>query len=392
MPHPTKKLGEVCEILTGSTPRTSVSDYYGGDILWAGPTDLDQGVYVTNTQKKLTKKGVEEGGARLIPKNSIMVSCIGYIGKVAIASADMATNQQINTFYPKIKGLDSKYLYYALIFKADEFKKASSQTTLPIINKTKCSNIEISLPPLAEQRKIVARLERLLGKIKEAKRLRAEAQEAAQNLLPAELHRIFTQQHSNILQNVGMSGKPASVKNYGEAQWEEKELEEVLEYEQPTKYIVKSTDYSDEYKNPVLTAGKSFIKGYTNENDNIFPAKKLPVIIFDDFTTATKFVDFPFKVKSSAMKILHAKKEKADIKFLFYIMQTVKLNHDTHKRYWISEYSKTKIPLPPVAEQKKIVARLDSLSEKIKKLREYQKSTASNFTFLEQSILSQSFQ
>ncbi len=129
MTWPTKKLGEVCEIVTGSTPRTSIRAYYGGDILWAGPTDLDQGVYVTNTQKMLTKKGVEEGGARLIPKNSIMVSCIGYIGKVSIASEDMATNQQINTFFPKIKGLDSKYLYYALIFKQDQVLKYQNSST-----------------------------------------------------------------------------------------------------------------------------------------------------------------------------------------------------------------------------------------------------------------------
>ena len=84
-----------------------------------------------------------------------------------------------------------------------------------------------------------------------------------------------------------------------------KRLNEVLDYEQPTNYIVKSTDYKDSYPIPVLTAGKSFILGYTNETDGIFPASKTnPVIIFDDFTTEFKYVDFPFKVKSSAIKIL----------------------------------------------------------------------------------------
>jgi type I restriction enzyme, S subunit len=79
-------------------------------------------------------------------------------------------------------------------------------------------------------------------------------------------------------------------------------FDELLIYNQPTKYIVKSTDYNDKFKVPVLTAGKSFIIGYSNESTGIF--SDLPVIIFDDFTTATKFVTFPFKVKSSAMKIL----------------------------------------------------------------------------------------
>ena len=154
--------------------------------------------------------------------------------------------------------------------------------------------------------------------------------------------------------------------------YQTKKLGDVLNYEQPTKYIVNSTDYSDSYETPVLTAGKTFVKGYTNEEENIFPADKLPVIIFDDFTTASQLVDFKFKVKSSAMKILHAKKGEADIKYIFYIMQTIKHNHVTHKRYWISEYSKIEIPLPPLAEQKKIVAKLEKLLAKVneaKKLR-----------------------
>lgn len=82
----------------------------------------------------------------------------------------------------------------------------------------------------------------------------------------------------------------------------EYELGELLSYEQPTPYIVESTKYSNTYKTPVLTAGKSFIIGYTNETTGIYD--KLPVIIFDDFTTSSQYVNFKFKVKSSAMKIL----------------------------------------------------------------------------------------
>ncbi len=141
--------------------------------------------------------------------------------------------------------------------------------------------------------------------------------------------------------------------------WPMVELREVLDYEQPTKYIVSSVDYDDDYPTPVLTAGKTFILGYTNEKDGILSANKLPVIIFDDFTTAIKFVNFPFKVKSSAMKILQAKKNKADIRFLFHAMKTLKFRHEEHKRYWISEYSKIKIPLPPLDIQKEIVEQIE---------------------------------
>jgi type I restriction enzyme S subunit len=138
-------------------------------------------------------------------------------------------------------------------------------------------------------------------------------------------------------------------------------LGDVLEYEQPTNYIVQSTDYDDSFDTPVLTAGQSFILGYTNELNGIFT--NIPVIIFDDFTTAIKFVDFPFKVKSSAMKILKANDELADIRYLFYQMSIIKTNHDEHKRYWISKYSQIQIPLPPLETQQKIAAILDAADE-----------------------------
>ena len=141
--------------------------------------------------------------------------------------------------------------------------------------------------------------------------------------------------------------------------WIKCELGEILEYEQPTKYIVNSTEYSDEYKIPVLTAGKSFIIGYTNEEFGIYNAT--PVIIFDDFTTESKYVDFYFKVKSSAMKILSTNKEISNIKFMYYIMQTIDFYNDTHKRYWISAYSKCIIFLPPLAEQKRIVSKIEEI-------------------------------
>jgi len=135
-------------------------------------------------------------------------------------------------------------------------------------------------------------------------------------------------------------------------------LGDVLEYEQPTKYIVDNTNYDNQFEIPVLTAGKSFLLGYTNETHNVF--RNVPVIIFDDFTTAFKYVDFPFKVKSSAMKILKANKEIADIRFLYYRMMKTGIDTELHKRYWISKYSKVKIPLPPLDQQKKIAAILDA--------------------------------
>lgn len=141
--------------------------------------------------------------------------------------------------------------------------------------------------------------------------------------------------------------------------WIEAKLEDLLDYKQPTGYIVDSTAYSNKYKIPVLTAGKTFILGYTNEEYNIFD--DIPVIIFDDFTTATKFVSFKFKVKSSAMKILEPTSNLVVLKYVFYYMQTLRPNVDTHKRYWISIYSKLSIQLAPLPEQRAIVAKIEQL-------------------------------
>ena len=144
--------------------------------------------------------------------------------------------------------------------------------------------------------------------------------------------------------------------------WAVCKLDSIVSYEQPTPYIVKSTDYDDSYSTPVLTAGKSFIIGYTNETNGVFG--KLPCIIFDDFTTDSKLVDFPFKVKSSAMKILQVK-ENINIEYIAMFMSITRLIGDTHKRYWISEYSKIEIPIPPKNEQDRIVKKVRLLLNRL---------------------------
>ena len=144
----------------------------------------------------------------------------------------------------------------------------------------------------------------------------------------------------------------------------EVKLGDILDYEQPNSYIVRNSNYDKKFVTPVLTAGQSFILGYTNEKENIFKAKENPVIIFDDFTTASKYVDFDFKVKSSAMKILKPK-EGINIKYVYYAIQNIKFDNQLHKRYWISEYSKIKLLIPDIKIQEKIVKELDLINKLI---------------------------
>lgn len=172
-------------------------------------------------------------------------------------------------------------------------------------------------------------------------------------------------------------------------QYTEYELGELLPFEQPTAYIVKSTDYSDAYATPVLTAGKSFILGKTNETDGIFD--QLPVIIFDDFTTATQFVNFRFKVKSSAMKILHINTDLVIPKYIFYRLQIIQFDHSTHKRYWIQSYSKIKVLIPPLDEQSRIVTRFDELFSELDKAVDTLKTTKEQLEVYRQAVLKEIF-
>ncbi|MFA5248259.1 MAG: restriction endonuclease subunit S [Patescibacteria group bacterium] len=147
--------------------------------------------------------------------------------------------------------------------------------------------------------------------------------------------------------------------------WEIKKIKDLLDYERPDKYIVESSSYTDKGKIPVLTANKSFILGYTEEDFGIYG--NLPVIIFDDFTTDSKLVDFPFKIKSSAIKILRSKSEHQNLRYLFELIKSINFLVGDHKRYYISEFQNLDVVVPPWEEQKKIVEILMSVDDEIKK-------------------------
>ena len=137
-----------------------------------------------------------------------------------------------------------------------------------------------------------------------------------------------------------------------EGEWKHKKLGSLLNYEQPTKYIVNSTDYDDGFETPVLTAGQSFILGYTNEIEGIKEATpENPIIIFDDFTVSSHYVSFPFKIKSSAMKLLSVSNTDLNPVFIFNALKNIKYTPTSHERHWISTFSKFDVMLPEKNEQ-----------------------------------------
>ena len=138
--------------------------------------------------------------------------------------------------------------------------------------------------------------------------------------------------------------------------WEQRRLGDIFEYEQPGPYIVSSTEYSDNFTTPVLTAGQSFILGYTNEKKGIKTAtSENPVIIFDDFTTTSHLVNFNFKVKSSAIKILSLNNKKDNIYCANSVLKNIRYIPANHERHWISKFANFSVFMPScLEEQKKI--------------------------------------
>ncbi len=162
------KLGEVGEIVTGSTPTTTKAEYWDGEYNFYSPADFDDRVYCGKTERTVTKAGMDTG--RRIPKNSIMVACIASIGKLSINQTEGITNQQINTIVPKA-GYDYIFLYYLLLLNVEKIKGGAAQTTIPIINKEDFSNLEFSVPDFSEQKRMASILNGIDSKIEVEQRV-----------------------------------------------------------------------------------------------------------------------------------------------------------------------------------------------------------------------------
>lgn len=235
---------------------------------------------------------------------------------------------RISNFSDRLNG----FFFYVVFSNRfyDRIMSMTAKSSVDSVRREMIADMVIPLPPPAEQCAIaealsdadarIAALEALIAKKRDLKQATMQQLLTGKTRLP------------------GFSGD-----------WEVKRLGELLDYEQPTKYLVQSTEYDESYDIPVLTAGKSFYLGRTNETNGV--CRSLPVIIFDDFTTATQFVDFPFKAKSSAMKLLRPRDRNTDINLVYALMQGIKFTMSDHKRYWISEYQKIELPFPGLEEQ-----------------------------------------
>ncbi|PUD48369.1 restriction endonuclease subunit S [Helicobacter pylori] len=343
-----RKLGEVCEIIRGK--RVTKKEI------------LDKGKYP-----------VVSGGIGFMgylneynrEENTITIAQYGTAGFVNWQNQKFWANDVCFSVIPK-ETLINRYLYYVLTNMQNYLYSISNRNAIPYsISSNNIMQITIPIPPLEIQQEIVKILDAFTELNTELKARKKQYQYYQNMLLD---FNDINQSHKDAKERLAQKTYPKRLKTLLQTLAPKgvgfRKLGEMLEYDQPNKYCVTSKEFDKSYPTPVLTAGKTFILGYTNEKDNIYQASKSsPVIIFDDFTTAIQWVDFPFKVKSSAMKILLPKNPTINIRFIFFYMQTIPYNiSGEHTRQWISRYSQLEVPIPPLEIQQEIVKILDQFS------------------------------
>lgn len=366
------RLGDVATYYRGLTYSKKNEVESGGlKVLRANNVSLDTQRIDWNDVKSVELDKPVKRTCLLKQDDILMVANSGskaHVGKIAYINQDFV-DVAFGGFMATIRTKDSRssrYVYHVLC--SDEFKaykdRVLSSATINNLKKSIVEEFQIPLPPREVQDAIVERLDAFAKLIE---RLDSEI------ALREKRFEYYREQLLSFDESVDV---------------EYVELKEVLRYEQPGKYLVSSTDYDDGFSTPVLTAGKTFVLGYTDEKTGIYEASPDdPVMIFDDFTTAFKWVDFPFKAKSSAMKILTLAEVDSSFRYIFYAMHDVGVDVTDHKRQWIRTYSKEKIPLPPREVQQEIVDKLDTMKALIDNLKQERELRGTQFEYYREKLL-----
>ena len=284
-------------------------------------------------------------------QGDILISAAGTIGRTVEFTGENAYFQDSNIVWLRFDESQVTSTFLNIIYQNIKWDLEGS--TIKRLYNSDLLSAEITLPSLPEQTHLGLFFRRLDSQIAESR----EVLEKSRQLKKAMLAKMFPANGEKI--------PKIRFKGF-EGEWKHKKLGSLLNYEQPTKYIVNSTDYDDGFETPVLTAGQSFILGYTNEIEGIKEATpENPIIIFDDFITSSHYVSFPFKIKSSAMKLLSVSNTDLNPVFVFNALKNIKYTPTSHERHWISTFSKFDVMLPEKNEQTAIGNFFHQLDETI---------------------------
>ena len=383
-----KKLGEVCEIRNGGTPKTGNKEYWNGGIKWITPKDLGKlnDIYVADTLRKISEIGLQKSSAKIIPKNSIILSTRAPIGYIAINTLEMATNQGCRGIIPSNKIIE-KYLFYFLRNSVNLLNDLGVGTTFKELSTKALASVQIPVPSLPEQKRIVAILDRTFKAIDQAKTNTEQNLKNAKELFESYLQGVFS-----------------------DRKWSIVKLDDVCE---KVEYG-SSSKSSDEGCMPVLRMGNiqngrfmwDDLKYSNNEEDNEKYLLNYNDVLFNR-TNSPELVGKTAIYKSEMPAIfagylirIRRKKDLLNADYLNYY-----LNSQMAKNYGytvvISSVNQANIngkklktypiPLPPIEKQEQIVKELDSLSSEIIKLSNIYQSKLANIAELKKSILQKAF-
>lgn len=377
-----KTLSEIGEIITGSTPSKSNVEFYRKDYPFFKPSDFEQGYFLENAGDNLSKLGF--GKARQLPPKTILVVCIGSLGKVALTRVIGSCNQQINAIIPH-KNIISEYIYYYCIsskFQSILFSKAP-QTTLAIFNKTEFSKLEIIYPKdIKKQERIVGILDFAFSKIDENIKKAKENLANIDELMQSALQKAFNPLKDNAKENYKL---PQS--------WEWKSLEEISENISAGGDKPKNCTESKTAKNqiPVYANGvnNNGLVGYTDKATIIKPSLTISARGTIGFVCIRKEPYFPIVrlislIPCENILCLH---------YLYFCLNffIAKGEGSSIPQLTIPKFKSLQIPLPPLKEQEQIAEHLDFVFEKAKALKELYTKELKDYEELKQSLLNKAF-
>ena len=370
-------VSKVSTVITGGTPSKKFPEYYGNEFPFFKPADLDTGRHVFEASEYLSNRGKES--ARIIPAHSTAVCCIGSIGKSGYLEIDGATNQQINSAIPHFNPL---YQYYFMNteFFVNQLWAKSSATTISIVNKAKMEACYFPLPPLAEQQRIVDRIESLFVKLDEAKEKAQAVVDGFELRRSAILHKAFTGE---------LTEKWRTEHNIEIEKWKKLSFDECIEKMQ--NGLAKRTGTDGE---------KCVVLRLANLLDNGFDTTNLREIMLDEkeIQTYTLHKDDVIMIRVNGSKDNVGKQLLPQ--YMVYFSQ-----HKNYRLYvkdnMISSagqntisrkgMARLKIPIPTLSEQREIIHLLSRLIGKEQQAKEAAESVLIQIDIMKKAILARAF-
>ncbi|EAJ1609604.1 restriction endonuclease subunit S [Campylobacter coli] len=394
-----KTLSEIGEIITGSTPSKSNVEFYGKDYPFFKPSDFEQGYFLENAGDNLSKLGF--GKARQLPPKTILVVCIGSLGKVALTRVIGSCNQQINAIIPH-KNIISEYIYYYCIsskFQSILFSKAP-QTTLAIFNKTEFSKLEIIYPKdIKKQERIVGILDESFAKIDESIKILEQNLLNLDELMQSALQKAFNPLKDNAKENYKLPqgwewknlGEIANTSSGGTPSRNKKEY-----WENGNIKWLKSGELNDGYIDFIEeNITEEAIK---NSSAKIFQKGTLLIAMYGATAGKLGILNLDSATNQAICAFLHKDKNiKFLEKFLFYFLfflrdKIIKDSFGGAQPNINQTYIKNlQIPLPPIKEQEQIASHLDELSSHVKNLKQNYQAQIKDLQELKNSLLDKAF-